>query len=85
MLIKNLQEELLKYTFQNSSILKELNILYPELTKTSIGRQTDQNGNNKIFISYSSKTDIDKEKKEKIKKWLQERLNDNTVEILYNN
>jgi len=83
-IIKNLQNELDKYKFENPEAISEMNILFPELKDIAIGKvilnpNTDSTKPLTVLF-YRHDKDVHSIDTEKIKKWLSLRLD--TPDIL---
>jgi uncharacterized hydrophobic protein (TIGR00271 family) len=85
-LINNLQKELSEYKIDNTEILKELHILFPELKNISMGRHLiNQNTDSLKVITVLLYQIENKEKvieKEKIERWLNQKLKINEVKLV---
>lgn len=83
--IGNLQKELQVYKFDNLSVLKEVNILFPEMKEATIGKQIfNQNSDSvKIWTVLIYKSEDFNEKKDSIvTRWLQQKLNTPDVMVI---
>ena len=86
--ISNLQQELSIYKFDNLSILKEINILFPDMKDVTIGKHiTNADSDSaKIWtvLVYNS-PNMEEENKVKITKWLQQKFNTKEVKVINQN
>lgn len=77
LIINNLQRELSVYKFDNLAILREIEILFPEMKNVSIGRQLTENENDSTIVEtvviYDSELKSEEEEV-KLKKWLEQKL-----------
>lgn len=83
--IGNLQKELQVYKFDNLSVLKEVNILFPEMKEATIGKQIfNQNSDSvKIWTVLIYKSEEFNEKKDSIvTRWLQQKLSTPDVMVI---
>lgn len=77
LVINNLQQELSLYKFDNISVLREIEILFPEMKNVSIGRQLAETDKDSTFLETVVIYDAEKHKEEeeiKLKKWLEQKL-----------
>ena len=85
-IIKNLQNELRKYKVDNDHTLKEVSILFPELKNVSLGRHIiNQHSDSAKIITvlmYQIENKKAKIEKDKIKQWLNQKLNTEDVIIV---
>ena len=82
--INNLRQELNKYKVSEPGLVKEINVLFPELKDVSLGKIEKYTGTDSMRIEWLVLYRLEKGAKEtdktKIKKWLNERLKvDNTL------
>ncbi|MGV4413356.1 MULTISPECIES: DUF389 domain-containing protein [unclassified Chryseobacterium] len=82
--INNLRQELNKYKVNESGLVRELNVLFPELKDVSLGKIEKFSGTDSAKVEWLVLYHLEKGTKEidksKMKKWLNERLNvDNTL------
>lgn len=77
--INNLRQELNKYKVTEPGLVKELNVLFPELKDVSLGKIEKMTGTDSAKVEWLVLYHLEKGTKEpdktKIKKWLNERLN----------
>ncbi len=83
-IINNLRQELNKYKVSEPGLVKEINVLFPELKDVSLGKIEKYTGTDSMRIEWLVLYRLEKGAKEtdktKIKKWLNERLKvDNTL------
>ncbi len=86
--INNLKQELLEYKIDDSKIIHELSILFPELTNVSLGNHTQYNNDSirkMTVLLYHSKDKISNIEKLKIKKWLELKLDKKNVLLIEQN
>jgi uncharacterized hydrophobic protein (TIGR00271 family) len=85
MLISGLQKKITDYQLNNAKTIKEAEILFPEINSISIAQYTitGKSKNNKTIpvILYQSKNALPSESKEKLKNWLEQRLEKDSIEI----
>jgi uncharacterized hydrophobic protein (TIGR00271 family) len=84
--INQLKRELLKYKFDNSNIIKEVEILFPEMKDISIGKHlthqnTDSTKIETVLIFSSNKKELQKDIS-RLKLWLQQKLNTKDIKII---
>jgi uncharacterized hydrophobic protein (TIGR00271 family) len=83
-LINNLQNELNEYKIANAALLKEMNILFPELKSVSIGRhlayQSDS-AQTALIVLYQADVKA-KVSTEKIEQWLNYKLQSDEVKLV---
>ncbi|SHL15982.1 DUF389 domain-containing protein [Flavobacterium chilense] len=88
-LINNLRNQLAQYQFNNNQISNEAKILFPAITSLTIGNYTTENETNKSkvipVILFQSKKKVDLEMKQKMKMWLKERLEKDSIEVYQQN
>src|SRR5690606_27029170 len=82
--INNLRQELNRYKVSEPGLVKEINVLFPELEDVSLGKIEKYTGTDSARIEWVVLYHLEKGAKEtdktKIKKWLNERLKvDNTL------
>lgn len=83
--INALQTELNSYKISDTTLTKEIRILYPEIHQFYIGKlkhatiENDSVSNQMVFI-YESGKQLDSEK---IKNWLQAKFNQSSIQVLY--
>ncbi|MDP2091182.1 MAG: TIGR00341 family protein [Candidatus Gracilibacteria bacterium] len=88
LLINNLQTELNEYKVSNTEILKEIAILFPEMSNVSMGKHqintnTDSSKLVTIFLYQTDNTiNLDTNK---IEKWLSQKLQTEDIELVKNN
>lgn len=82
--INNLQKELKQYKLDNTEVLKEMTILFPELKDVSLGKLLTPVGQDSVkttlvmlYQSDKAKVDI-----EKIHKWLSQKLKTKDIKIV---
>jgi uncharacterized hydrophobic protein (TIGR00271 family) len=84
--LAKLESELTKNKYDDKKLLKEANILFPEIKAFSVSNQSlinvkDSVENTVTAVIYTSSREIPEENKEKLKKWLNERLAVKNVEL----
>lgn len=87
-LINNLQKELNEYKITNTEILKEINILFPELKNITLGKHQiniETDSLKVITVLMYQSDDKIKLDTEKIKKWLSQKLQTTDIELVNNN
>lgn len=82
--INNLRQELNKYKVNEPGLVRELNVLFPELKDVSLGKIEKFSGTDSAKVEWLVLYNLEKGTKEidksKMKKWLNERLDvDNTL------
>lgn len=84
--INNLRNELQKYKMNEPGIIKELNVLFPELKDVSLGKIERAGGTDSAKIEWLVLYKLDKREKVsdklKIENWLKQRLQVNKVVVL---
>ncbi|SHF94925.1 TIGR00341 family protein [Flavobacterium segetis] len=84
-LIANLGKQIKSNTYNNSAILAEAKIIFPEIENLSISNHVfDENTDNAKIVPvmvYKSKKELSKESKVKLVLWLQQRLSKEKIEI----
>lgn len=85
-LIHKLQQELSWYTFKNKKILNEIEILFPEITEVSIGKQisgtpTDSTAVTTVLL-YRSEKQISAEMLQRLHLWLEQKLETKNIAIV---
>lgn len=84
--INNLRQELEKYTVNEPGVVKELNVLFPELKDVSLGKIERYAGTDSTKVEWLVLYHLEKEAKEtdrtKIKNWLNERLKVQNILLL---
>ena len=85
-LINNLQKELEEYKIDNTETLKEIAILFPELKNVTMGKQIiNQNTDSSKLITvmlYQSDSSDNKTDTEKIKRWLNQKLQETEIKLV---
>lgn len=84
--INQLKRELLKYKFDNLNMIKEVEILFPEMKDISIGKHlthqnTDSTKIETVLIFSSNKKELQKDIS-RLKLWLQQKLNTKDIKII---
>lgn len=78
-----LSSELKKYKIENPKLIKEIGILFPEISEVSLGKMNNYYPNDSTAIStvvlYKSDKKIDEEK---LKKWIAEQLENNNLKLI---
>lgn len=88
LLINNLRQELNIYKLDNTDLLNEIEILFPELVNISLGKHQNNQKNNKnkittvLLYNTNNKEDIDSLK---LKKWLVEKLKTKDIILVKQN
>lgn len=84
--INNLRQELEKYTVNEPGVVKELNVLFPELKDVSLGKIERYAGTDSAkvewLVLYHIENGIKETDKTKIKNWLNERLKVHNILLL---
>ncbi len=84
--INNLRQELEKYTVNEPGVVKELNVLFPELKDVSLGKIERYAGTDSAKVEWLVLYHLEKGKKKtdktKIKNWLNERLKVQNILLL---
>ena len=81
-IIQNLTAELNEYKFDDRQLIKELRIIFPEVENISIGKLNSYEKDSRKqqnTIIYETKGKLDEEK---LKKWLQTKLNDQNIRLI---
>ncbi len=80
-----LQQKLIENTFDNKGLLSEIHILFPSINSVSVARQNfaslDTTSNATIFI-YNATEKLSDTDKDKLKNWMLQKLNLDTLQIL---
>ncbi|HAY3542320.1 TPA: DUF389 domain-containing protein [Elizabethkingia anophelis] len=78
-----LSSELKKYKIENPKLIKEIGILFPEISEVSLGKIDNYYPNDSTGISavllYKSNKKIDEDK---LKRWIAEQLGDNSLKLI---
>lgn len=84
-LINNLQKELNEYKVSNTETLKEIAILFPELSNVSLGKHQINTNTDSVKVitvflyQIDNKINLDTNK---LEKWLSQKLNTNNIELV---
>ena len=83
-IIQNLTAELNEYKFDDRQLIKELRIIFPEIENISIGKlnsyeKDSRKQENTVIYQIKEKEKLDEEK---LKKWLQTKLNDQNIRLI---
>ena len=84
-LINNLQTELNEYKVSNTETLKEIAILFPELSNVSLGKHQVNTNTDSVKVitvflyQIDNKINLDTNK---LEKWLSQKLNTNNIELV---
>ncbi|REC61098.1 hypothetical protein DRF65_17705 [Chryseobacterium pennae] len=85
LVINQLRQQLDKYTVKDSSLIKEIHILFPDFNHISIGKVTNfpntDRANVSTVILYRSEKE-EKEQEEKMQQWLSEKLSDKNAKVI---
>ncbi|REC42376.1 DUF389 domain-containing protein [Chryseobacterium pennipullorum] len=85
LIINGLRQQLDRYTIKDSSLIKEINILFPDFNHISIGKITNNSNTDSANIStvvlYQSEKE-EKEQEEKMKQWISEKLSDKNAKVI---
>ncbi len=85
LVINQLRQQLDKYTVKDSSLIKEIHILFPDFNHISIGKVTNfpntDSANVSTVILYRSEKE-EKEQEEKMQQWLSEKLSDKNAKVI---
>ncbi|RXM38630.1 hypothetical protein BOQ62_16320 [Chryseobacterium sp. CH21] len=85
LVINSLRQQLDRYTVKDSSLIKEINILFPDFHNISIGKVTNfpntDSANVSTVILYKSDKE-EKEQNEKMKQWISEKLSDKNAKVI---
>lgn len=85
-LINNLKQELTNYRFNDTGTIKEIGILFPELSHISIGKHLiNPNSDSAKFIIvlvYQSKNNLSKNDNAKLTDWLSEKMNTTDIKLI---
>ncbi|BFM44378.1 TIGR00341 family protein [Flavobacterium sp. CFS9] len=88
-LINNLRSQLEQYQFNTAQINNEAKILFPAVTALKIGNYNIEEEPNKSkiipVVLFQSKKKVDPETKQKMKRWLKERLAKDSIEVYQQN
>nr|WP_315035731.1 DUF389 domain-containing protein [uncultured Chryseobacterium sp.] len=83
--INQLRQQLDKYTVKDSSLIKEIKILFPDFNHVSIGKITNfpntDSANVSTVVLYQSEKE-EKEQEEKMKQWISEKLSDKNAKVI---
>ncbi|PKF75175.1 DUF389 domain-containing protein [Chryseobacterium sp. PMSZPI] len=83
--INQLRQQLDRYTVKDSSLIKEINILFPDFNHVSIGKITNfpntDSANVSTIVLYQSKKE-DKVQEEKMQQWISEKLSDKNAKVI---
>jgi len=83
-IIQNLTAELNEYKFDDRQLIKELRVIFPEIENISIGKLNNyekdtRKQENTVLYQIKEKEKLDEEK---LKKWLQTKLNDQNIRLI---
>lgn len=85
LLIGDLKKKISDFQSNNSKMIREIEILFPEIHAVSIAQYTsaEKSKNTKTIpvILYQSKNELQPESKEKLINWLEQRLEKDSIEI----
>lgn len=85
-IINNLQQELSEYKIDDSELLKEINILFPNLKDISVGKQViyahSDSAQAITVLVYNNEKELEKAEIEKIQNWLKIKLKTKQVALL---
>ncbi|PIF43882.1 putative hydrophobic protein (TIGR00271 family) [Chryseobacterium sp. 52] len=85
LVINRLRQQLDKYTVKDSTLIKEINILFPAFNHISIGKITNfpntDSANVSTVILYQSEKE-EKEEEQKMKEWISEKLTDKNAKVI---
>lgn len=84
-IINKLRSQLSSYQFNNEQLIKESEVIFPNITSLAIGNYTikDKNKKDKIIpiVLYKSNEPMDSEKTKKLADWLKIRLAKDSIEV----
>jgi len=84
--IQNLRKELSSYKIDNEGLLKEIDLLFPELKPYSLGKQSvyvnQDSSKFEYYLIHS--TDLDDKRKVSLENWLKQKLNSDSITFLKN-
>lgn len=85
--IKELEKTIQNTIVENQNLLKEIQILNPKITKTSLSKQNiySGDGNNYeevLFLLYTANSVLTKEEVNMLKQWLSVRFSENNVQLV---
>ncbi|NIF07748.1 DUF389 domain-containing protein [Chryseobacterium sp. Tr-659] len=83
--INQLRQQLDKYTVKDSSLVKEINILFPSFHNISIGKVTNFPNTDSARVSTVVLYQSEKEEKDqegKMKQWISEKLSDKNTKVI---
>lgn len=82
--IQNLRKELSTYKIDNDGLLKEIDLLFPELKPYSLGRQsvyvTKDSLKSEYYLIHSST--LDTQRKNALADWLKQKLNTKSIKFV---
>lgn len=88
-IINNLQKELSNYKIDNTLVLKEMAILFPEIKNVSLGKhilfQNTDSVKFMIVVLYQTEKQNTKVDIKKIERWLKQKLNTKNVKLIQEN
>jgi uncharacterized hydrophobic protein (TIGR00271 family) len=86
LMINKLNQELAEYKFDNLNIINEIQILFPDMKEVSIGKHMINKDNDSLItqtiLVYKSNKKTARADELKLKLWLQEKLGNESVEII---
>ncbi|HAY32852.1 MAG TPA: DUF389 domain-containing protein [Ignavibacteria bacterium] len=84
--INNLQNELSEFKFDNTNIIRELQILFPEMKNVSIGKhmiyQNTDSAKYQTVLIYGSEKSLSNNEIEKLNQWLTQKLETADVKVV---
>ncbi len=82
--ILELEQQIAKNDFNNHQLLKEIKILFPKINALTVSNNNFAQGDslvNKTILIYTAEAQFSNEEEQKLKNWIEQRLNVNNVQI----
>ena len=82
--ILELEQQIAKNDFNNHQLLKEIKILFPKINALTVSNNNFAQGDslvNKTILIYTAEAQFSNEEEQKLKNWIEQRLNINNVQI----
>lgn len=82
--ILELEQEIVKNNFNNKQLLRESKILFPKINSLAVSNNNFAQGDslvNKTILIYTAEVQFSNEEEQKLKNWIEQRLNVNNVQI----
>ena len=77
-----LSSELKKYKIENPKLIKEIGILFPEISEVSLGKMNNYYSNDSVSTSTVLLYKADKNRRRQTKKWIAEQLGETNLKLI---